>query len=231
MNSLDARPPIHVARVHSMLAASGLDLPGLRVVDSTRDSTDLLHGLQLDLETVIAEAVTPSGVASGTALHTFTALEVSEVFDTESTWLPMIAALAASDAVHGVRAMLAWPSTLVIQAAACGGAKGYGVIGAVDLVATTPRIAIASLRINVDVSARDLPDRDATSLLSEGGDLDRTALLGRYLIALARRRQQWRDSPEAFRAEYAERCITIGRLTEDGRVVTGIDDSGALTLR
>lgn len=214
-----------------MLAASGLDLPGPHVAESTQDATHLPHGLHLDLETVIAEAVSPSGAPRGSLLRSFTAVALPEDSDGERAWLPLLAALAASDAVDGIRVMLAWPSTLVVQAAACGGAKGYGVIGSVDVANVAPGLAVASLHINVDVSARDLQGEDTTSLLSEGGDLDRTALLGRYLIALVRRREQWRDSPDEARVAYIERCITIGRLAEDGRVITGIDDFGALLLR
>ncbi len=162
------------------------------------------------------------------------------------TWLPLVAGVAVSDALHdasAVRAELKWPNDLVVIAAACGGSEGPRKLGGI-LSTLVPdaggegSAVILGIGINVDMSGRDLPVKQATSVLLEGGNLDRSALLAALLISLEQRLAQWRAADDSVERDYRTRCATIGRLVDvelpNGDrvrgVVSGIDDDGHLVV-
>ncbi len=161
-------------------------------------------------------------------------------------WLPLVAGVAVSDALHeasGVRAELKWPNDLVAIAAACGGSEGPRKLGGI-LSMLVPdaggegSAVILGIGINVDMGGMDLPVKQATSVLLEGGNLDRSALLAALLISLEQRLAQWRSGDGSVERDYRTRCATIGRLVDvelpNGRrvsgVVAGIDDDGHLLV-
>jgi BirA family biotin operon repressor/biotin-[acetyl-CoA-carboxylase] ligase len=162
------------------------------------------------------------------------------------SWLPLVAGVAVSDALReasGVRAELKWPNDLVAIAAACGGSDGPRKLGGI-LSALVPdagghgSAVILGIGINVDMGGRDLPITQATSVLLEGGNLDRSALLAALLISLEHRLAQWRSGDGSVEEDYRTRCATIGRLVDvelpNGNrvsgVVAGIDDDGHLLV-
>jgi BirA family biotin operon repressor/biotin-[acetyl-CoA-carboxylase] ligase len=160
------------------------------------------------------------------------------------TWLPLVAGLAVTDALAeacGVRAELKWPNDIVAIAAACGGSDGPrklgGILSAVVPDAHDPAVVIG-IGVNVDMRSADLPVSQATSVLLEGGRVDRSMLLGCLLSALEARLEQWRAGDEAIGRDYRARCTTIGRRVSVelphaapiSGIVTGIDDDGHLLV-
>lgn len=161
-------------------------------------------------------------------------------------WLPLLAGLAATDALMdacSVRAELKWPNDLVAIAAACGGSEGPRKLGGI-LSAVVPDAGgqgdavVIGIGINVNMGSADLPVKQATSVLLEGGRLDRGQLLVTLLVALHERLQQWRSGDDAVAHDYRARCATIGRRVDvampSGTTVTGIvsgvDDDGHLLV-
>ncbi len=161
-------------------------------------------------------------------------------------WLPLVAGVAASDALKeasSVRAELKWPNDLVAIAAACGGSDGPRKLGGIlsalvpDAGGEGPAVVLG-IGINVNMGGMDLPITQATSVLLEGGRLDRSDLLAALLLALESRLAQWRAGDDQVKRDYRDRCATIGRLVEvdlpGGRqmsgVVSGIDDDGHLVV-
>lgn len=161
-------------------------------------------------------------------------------------WLPLLAGLAATDALMdacAVRAELKWPNDLVAIAAACGGSEGPRKLGGI-LSAVVPDAGglgdavVIGIGINVNMGSADLPVKQATSVLLEGGRLDRGQLLVSLLVALHERLQQWRSGDEAVARDYRARCATIGRRVDVAMpsgatvtgIVSGIDDDGHLLV-
>ncbi len=162
------------------------------------------------------------------------------------TWLPLVAGVAVSDALReasSVRAELKWPNDLVAIAAACGGSEGPRKLGGI-LSALVPGAkgqdpaVTLGIGINVNMGGMDLPVKRATSVLLEGGSLDRSALLAELLVALDTRLGQWRNGEGLVERDYRSRCATIGRLVDVelpggakvSGVVSGIDDDGHLLV-
>lgn len=161
-------------------------------------------------------------------------------------WLPLVAGVAVSDALlqaSSVRAELKWPNDLVAIAAACGGSEGPRKLGGIlsalvpDAGGEGPAV-ILGIGINVNMGGMDLPVKRATSVMLEGGSLDRSALLAALLVALEERLAQWRADDGSVERDYRTRCATIGRLVDvelpSGQrvsgVVSGIDDDGHLLV-
>lgn len=148
-------------------------------------------------------------------------------------WLPLAAGLAACDAITGVPVVLKWPNDLVVD-------DGPAVrkLGGILVELQPSGRAVVGIGINVAIEAAALPFPGATSVLTEGGDLDRTALLARLLAALQTRWRQWHEDPAGLRAAYLARCTSLGRSVEvrladgtsfGGRAV-GIDADGGLIV-
>lgn len=161
-------------------------------------------------------------------------------------WIPLVAGVAASDALKAasaVRAELKWPNDLVAIAAACGGSEGPRKLGGIlSAFVHDPGplgdAVVVGIGINVNMGSQDLPVRQATSVLLEGGNVDRTALLAELLVALELRIAEWRAADDSVKADYRARCATIGRRVDvqlpDGAqvqgIVAGIDDDGHLLV-
>lgn len=182
----------------------------------------------------------------GAGLWVSVLVRPGEVAPERLAWLSLMAGLAATDALMdacSVRAELKWPNDLVAIAAACGGSDGPRKLGGI-LSAVVPHAdplgdaVVIGIGINVAMGSADLPVKQATSVLLEGGRLDRGALLVSLLDALQVRLAQWRSGDEAVPRDYRTRCATIGRrvdvLMPSGAAVTGIvsgiDDAGHLLV-
>jgi BirA family biotin operon repressor/biotin-[acetyl-CoA-carboxylase] ligase len=173
-------------------------------------------------------------VPAGAALWVSSVVASDGVEPARRGWLSLVAALAAVDALRTaarVPAEVTWPDGLTVPGAMCGGDAGTRALGTVA-VERCGDSDVVTVGILVSLGMLELP-RATTSVYADGGDIDRAAILGAYLPALAERVRQWRTGDPALALAYRDRCQTLGRLVEidgaQGRV-RGIDDSGALVV-
>ena len=245
MNVAESRRSLDPDRLAGMLAEAGFTgpTPDLRgTTASTNADAAALDGPGVADFTCIQAEEQLAGRGrlardwqspAGAGLWCSTLVPTQGVPAAQRSWLPLAAGLAACDAIDGVPVALKWPNDLVV-------AEGPAVrkLGGILVELLPSGRAVVGIGINVGIDAAELPFPQATSLLSEGGDLDRTALLGRLLPALQWRWRQWRDDPEMLRADYLARCASIGRSVAvhlpDGAVfagrAVGVDADGALLV-
>jgi BirA family biotin operon repressor/biotin-[acetyl-CoA-carboxylase] ligase len=155
-------------------------------------------------------------------------------------WIPLVAGLAVVDAVEataGVTAGLKWPNDVLARPPARG--KLAGILA--EVAAPAPTIVVG-IGLNVSLTADELPDPGATSLVILGGrPTGRVQVIGALLGELARRMDGLRASHGADTAlidEYTSRSLTLGSrvraMLPGGRNVTGvardIDDQGRLRI-
>lgn len=162
-------------------------------------------------------------------------------------WLSLMTGVGLVDglrAVSGVRVGLKWPNDVVVpgerpaEAPAGWDRKLCGLLAERVDTPTGPA-AVLGFGINVAMDRSELPVPAATSLLLEGAEIDKTAVMVAVLRELGRAYAMWRDDPSALAVAYAERCVTIGRdvrvhLGERGDVTgraIGIDATGGLRVR
>ena len=168
------------------------------------------------------------------------------------SWLPLVAGVAAVDAltrVAGLPARLKWPNDVLVPPDGRPGAdpdalaKVCGILAEVVTTPTGPAVVLGA-GINVSQQRSELPVPTATSLLLAGSaTTDRDTVLRAYLRALADRYRAWRAAsgdPRAsgIGAAYREACVTIGRQVAvhlpSGEPLTGcaegVDDDGRLLL-
>jgi BirA family transcriptional regulator, biotin operon repressor / biotin---[acetyl-CoA-carboxylase] ligase len=175
----------------------------------------------------------------GSGITVSVLLRPTGVPPTRFGWLPLLAGLAALDAVRELTdapAGLKWPNDLLLG-------PGYRkVAGILAEVADHARPAVVvGIGLNVVASPPDQPG--ATSLVAEGGPADRTAVLVALLSRLAEREAAWREGrgdPDAtrLRADYRSGCASLGSDVRvelpGGTVLTGIaedvDRDGRLLL-
>ena len=153
------------------------------------------------------------------------------------TWLPLLAGLAARDAVRaaGVPAQVKWPNDIVVVGD--GSNSSVSKLGGL-LAEVVGDAVVVGIGINVALGADELPTPQATSLQVEGGSLDRAELAAALLVQLAVRLRQWRAEDAALATDYRAACASIGRLVEvtlpGGQVVSGqvdaVDDAGRLVV-
>ena len=159
-------------------------------------------------------------------------------------WLPLLAGLAARDAIGTLGRVpvgLKWPNDLIVETSNGGGIRKLGGIlseacGSKDSVGG--EAVVLGIGINVALTADELPTPQATSLLVEGGSVDREALLAAVLRHLVIRLEQWRTSDEHLARDYRAACLTLGRIVEislpGGRIEHGeavaMDDDGHLQV-
>jgi BirA family biotin operon repressor/biotin-[acetyl-CoA-carboxylase] ligase len=157
-------------------------------------------------------------------------------------WLPLLTGVAVADAVRsaaGVAAVLKWPNDVLVGDRKLAGIlaeqspPGDAVVIGVGLNVATPGDALP-------VSPTGLP---ATSLLVEGAEVAREALLVEILRALERLYLPFRAAPDpegsGLLAQYSAACATLGRIVRvelpAGRALTGlaegIDRGGRLLVR
>lgn len=163
-----------------------------------------------------------------------------DVAQRDWTWLPLVAGVAARDAVRAacrVPADLKWPNDLVVTSAMCGGSGGTRKLGGI-LTEVVDGAVVVGIGINVSLTSPEMPTPQATSTYAEGGSIDRVAILAELLPAMQRRLEQWRTDPQALHADYRLACVTIGRIVEIDKpggeqlsgIVTGIDEEGHLLV-
>jgi BirA family biotin operon repressor/biotin-[acetyl-CoA-carboxylase] ligase len=157
-------------------------------------------------------------------------------------WLPLLTGVAVAAAVRsaaGVAAVLKWPNDVLV-----GDRKLAGILAeqspAGDAVVVGVGLNVATPPDALPVSPNGLP---ATSLLVEGAEVAREALLAEILRSLERWYLAFRADPDPARsgllAEYTAACATLGRTVRvelpAGRVVSGvaegIDRGGRLLVR
>lgn len=255
---IDPIDPIDMARLGSLLTASGATWPVPRVLVTTGSTNDDLAALAAEGfpegTCVVADEQTAGRgrldrtwvSPPGGGLWMSVLLRPGAVAADRFSWLPLLAGVAATDALQeacGVRAELKWPNDIVAIAAACGGSEGPRKMGGVlsvvqpDPAGGEPAVVLG-IGINVALRTSDLPVRQATSVLLEGGRPDRTALLASMMVALERRMAQWRHGDDVLATDYRARCTTIGRRVdvqlpgdrEVSGVVSAIDDDGHLVI-
>jgi BirA family biotin operon repressor/biotin-[acetyl-CoA-carboxylase] ligase len=195
--------------------------------------------LDPELSTVVLESwlgqigpFAASDLPAGSAL--VASFLVTDEEGADSGWLPLLAALAAADALRTasrVPAEVLWPDVITVPGTKCGGDAGSLQVGSVRVEQGGAGLVLTVL-IAVGISAADLPT-GTSSIYSEGGSIDRAAILARLLPELSRRVEQWRTGDPALAADYRERCQSLGRLTavpEGHGMASGIDDSGNLVV-
>ena len=153
------------------------------------------------------------------------------------TWLPLIAGLAAAQAVEqvsGVQAQVKWPNDLVVVEGMGTPRKLAGVLSE----AVGDNAVVIGIGINVTLTRDELPIATGTSIALEGGSIDRELLLAAVLTNLAARLAQWRARDHAVITDYRAACVTIGREVEATLpgdeivrgVVVDVDDEGHLLV-
>jgi len=178
----------------------------------------------------------------GTSLTFSVLLRPSSVPPAGRGWLPLLTGVAVASAVRSaaaVPAVLKWPNDVLVGDRKLAGilaeqsSDGSTVVVGVGVNVATPEDALP-------VTATGLP---ATSLLVEGADVSREALLVEILRHLERWYLPLRSDPDPVRTglldEYRALCGTLGRAVRVelpvGRVLTGvaedIDPGGRLLVR
>ena len=147
--------------------------------------------------------------------------------------LSLVAALAARRALAhacGVQVGIKWPNDLVVE-------PTLRKIGGLLTEVAGPS-AIVGIGINVAWPAESLPTPESTSVLVEGGRIDRAELLAHLLVDLEDLVDLWRTSADELLAQYRQACVSLGREVvahlPDGSTVTGVasavDDMGRLVI-
>ena len=153
-------------------------------------------------------------------------------------WLPLITALAVTDALAEcaeVQARIKWPNDVVLD--------DSKIAGILSEVVTTARGqgVVVGMGINVDQGPDELPRADSTSIRLAGGIADRPALVAGCLRAWEGWYRRWTESHGASGSlvrAYERRSSTLGRAVRvdlpDGTqlrgVARGIDDDGHLVV-
>ncbi|GAB3714520.1 biotin--[acetyl-CoA-carboxylase] ligase [Mariniluteicoccus flavus] len=140
------------------------------------------------------------------------------------SWLPLMTGVAVVRGVRatsGVAATLKWPNDVLV-----GDRKLCGLLAERVDTPTEPA-AVIGWGINVSMSTDELPVPTATSLLLEGAEVDKTALVGDVLEAFEAAYALWVDDPAALRAAYEAECGTLGREVRVMRNVEGVVGRGA----
>ena len=180
--------------------------------------------------------------APGASLTFSVLLRPASVPPAARGWLPLLTGVAVAAAVRsaaGVAAALKWPNDVLVGDRKLAGilaeqsSAGDAVVVGVGLNVATPEDALP-------VSPSGLP---ATSLLLEGSEVTREALLTEILSRLESFYEGFRADPDPERsgllAEYTTVCATLGRTVRvelpAGRVLAGlaegIDRGGRLLVR
>ena len=253
MDSTQSRVPLDPAEVSRRWAEAGLSWPEPLLKATTESTNDDVEALALagapEGTSVVAEEQTHGrgrldrswvSPAGGGLWLSVLVRPGAEPVDRWSL-LSLAAGLAAVDGLgsaSGVRAELKWPNDIVVVAAACGGDGGLKKLGGVLSHAVGADAVVIGIGINVALFSTDLPFTNASSVLLEGGSMDRASLLVDLLAALAVRVEQWRSGDPRLMADYRKACATIGRFVDVdmpdgskvGGLVAGVDDDGHLLV-
>lgn len=154
-------------------------------------------------------------------------------------WLPLLAALAVSDAL-GVCAQvepgIKWPNDVMLDEQ-----KVAGILSEVIVTPQGPGVVVG-VGINVNQSQDELPMADATSVCLAAGRVDRAGVVVACLRELDKWYHRWVDEGpdgDSLVAAYGRRSSTLGRavrvLLPDGQELRGvasrIDAGGHLVVQ
>jgi len=158
-------------------------------------------------------------------------------------WLSLLAGLAARDAITELGRVpvgLKWPNDLMTTGSQAGMRKLGGILSEACGSPDSPggEAVIIGIGINVTLTPGELPTPHSTSLLVEGGPVDRAELLVAILRHLFTRLEQWRATDPVLAGDYRAACVTLDRIVDvsmpGGRTVRGeatsIDDDGHLEI-
>jgi BirA family transcriptional regulator, biotin operon repressor / biotin---[acetyl-CoA-carboxylase] ligase len=124
-------------------------------------------------------------------------------------WLPLLAGLAAADAVEataGLAARLKWPNDVLL-----GEGKVAGVLVEVVPLPAGPA-AVVGIGLNVSQTREELPVDGAVSLLQAGAvEVDRTRLAVSLLADVEAWYRRWLAGGSDLRDAYLARSATVGR--------------------
>lgn len=254
MTTAPDRRALDEGRLREALDAAGWNGPFPRLLASTpttnADAVALAKQGAPTLSCVVAEEQTAGrgrldrmwvSPASG-GLWMSVIVQSGRVEPSRWTWLPLVAGLAARDALvahSGLPVMVKWPNDLVIEEADATGDAVLRKLGGVlsERVAGLDAVVLG-IGINVALSQAELPTPEATSLLAQGASVDREVLLATVLVALGLRVGQWQQGDPVLEADYRRACASISRSVQvslpDGSTVAGVvrdvDAGGALVV-
>jgi BirA family biotin operon repressor/biotin-[acetyl-CoA-carboxylase] ligase len=177
----------------------------------------------------------------GSAL-TFSAVVDPELPDADWPLLPLAAALAVADGIRratGLEAGLKWPNDVILGDA--GGEAPYeGKVAGILLerVQGATPVAVIGVGINVAMSFDQLPVPTATSLALAGARVDRTAVFGEVVHALAVEVAAAGSDRAWLLERFRGACTTLGHDVRvelpNGNAITGlaeaVDDHGRLVV-
>ncbi len=246
-----AGAPLRTDELRQAVAGGGRLWTSVEVVASTGSTNaDLLARGGPEGQVLVAEEQTAGRGRAGRtwvslpgASLTFSVLlRPASVPASARGWLPLLTGVAVAAGVRsaaGVAAGLKWPNDVLVRDRKLAGilaeqsADGDVVVVGVGLNVATPYDALP-------VSPTGLP---ATSLLVEGAEVGREALLAEILRCLERWYLAFRADPDpagsGLLAEYRAACATLGRQVRvelpAGRVLAGtaddVDAGGRLLVR
>ncbi|MBR7830575.1 biotin--[acetyl-CoA-carboxylase] ligase [Actinospica sp. MGRD01-02] len=253
-NDLD-RPPLDERSVQRALMTPGGFVSAIRVLPSVESTNTALLGAAADgaphASVLVAEEQT---AGKGRLGRTWTAPARSGLFvsillrpqapSAAWTWLPLLAGVAAREAVARACRLeigLKWPNDLV---AASGELADRKLGGILCETAQDASALVAGIGINVTLRQHELPVPQAASLALAGAEsTDRDTLLRALLRSFGDWYTRWSEADgdaeaAGLRDAYLQACVTIGRHVRaelpGGRSVTGrasgVDRSGALLV-
>jgi BirA family transcriptional regulator, biotin operon repressor / biotin---[acetyl-CoA-carboxylase] ligase len=253
-NDLD-RPPLDERSVQRALMAPGGFVSALRVLPSVESTNTALAEAAADgaphASVLVAEEQT---AGRGRLGRNWTAPARSGLFTSillrpelppvSWTWLPLLAGLAAREAVARASQLeigLKWPNDLVVAEGELADRKLGGILCETVPGATA---VVVGIGINVTLREHELPVPQAASLALAGAvSSDRDTLLRALLRSFGSWYGRWSQAggdAEAcgLRDAYTRACVTIGREVRaelpGDRIVTGcasgVDGAGALLV-
>jgi BirA family transcriptional regulator, biotin operon repressor / biotin---[acetyl-CoA-carboxylase] ligase len=249
------RPGLDRDRITALLADIGWTRP-LPVILETTTSTNsevarLVQSGALEGACVVAEEQTQGRGRQGrvwvsppsAGLWMSVLVRPGDVPRSRWGWLSLLAGLAARDAITELGRVpvgLKWPNDLMTTGSQAGMRKLGGILAEAcgSLDSESGEAVIIGIGINVGLTLGELPTPQSTSLLVEGGPVDREALLVTILCHLFARLEQWRSTDPVLAADYRAACITLSRIVDvsmpGGRIVRGkavsVDDGGHLEI-
>jgi BirA family biotin operon repressor/biotin-[acetyl-CoA-carboxylase] ligase len=253
-NDLD-RPPLDERSLQRGLMVPGGFVSALRVLPSVESTNTALVAAAKDgaphASVVVAEEQTAGRGRLGRSWSAppRSGLFVSILLRPEVpvgawTWLPLLAGLAAHDAIahtSGLEVALKWPNDVVVAKGEKEGRKLGGI-----LCETVPgeNAIVAGIGLNVTLREHELPVPQACSLALAGAEsTDRDPLLRALLRTFGSWYGRWAEAggdarPAGLAEAYRAACTTIGRRVraelpgdrEVTGIATGLDAAGALVV-
>lgn len=239
-------PPLTLDGIRSLLGTQAL---GARIelhqqVDSTNRAAFALAQAGAEHGTVVvAEGQTQGRGRLGRAWHSPPGLNLycsiivktslpATRFSQWLSWLPLAAALGASEAVEGTALLqtdLKWPNDLLVRERKIG-----GILCESGSTASSTPFQVVGIGLNVNGTGDDFPPdlrAASTTIRQETGRLlDRNHLLSRLLLEIEHcLTELTAEGSRRIAMAYTRRCITLGRhvrvLLAGGEEFTGIAEA------